>query len=109
VVEYINKQFNQANKKVLNLIDENNFEDMVEHIKTIKVTTGFIQYFSPQHSSQKMMEELKGRFNAEVDRHLDFITENILQESFPLTQRNVDRANERLSMIESIDNLKITE
>lgn len=53
------------------------------------------------------MIELKEKFNSEVDKHIEFITENILLDSSILTQRSVFPTNERLKMIESIESLKI--
>ncbi len=52
---------------------------MAEPIKTLKAAASFILYFSPQHSSQKQMDDLKTRFSTEVDQSFEFISENILK------------------------------
>jgi hypothetical protein len=82
---------------------------MGEPIKTLKAAAGFILYFSPQHSSIKQMEELKGKFAAEVDLTFEFISESILKESLPLTQRNVTATKDRLNKVDCIDRLKIVD
>lgn len=85
---------------------------MVEPVKTLKSTTQFISQISTRHSSLDSMEKLKEKLKSQLDQSFDYINENIIKESQPLTiltPRIVTLAKDNLSYIEDIEALKIIE